>query len=213
MSYNRNKYKIVLFKNGERVKVFFSSNNKKSILEKYNKFITEKKPKFITDYISRKKVMFELAIVTTEDSEESVYVKDSIGRTKKVNIGNSNYNIIKMLPYWKQEKIYDHTTKNKISFDSLIESYLSLSDREFKQIFTLNNKLIVQKDDRFNLFSLKTVSDAVRLLKLIELEFLSVGRYDCLFVTDTNTIQRKQLYDILVNVGYDRSFLRKQFTY
>ena len=25
-----------------------------------------------------------------------------------------------------------------------------LSDREFKQIFTLNNKLIVQKDDRFN---------------------------------------------------------------
>ena len=109
MSYNRNKYKIVLFKNGERVKVFFSSNNKKSILEKYNKFITEKKPKFITDYISRKKVMFELAIVTTEDSEESVYVKDSIGRTKKVNIGNSNYNIIKMLPYWKEEKIYDHT--------------------------------------------------------------------------------------------------------
>ena len=127
---------------------------------------------------------------------------------------NSNYNIIKMLPYWKEEKIYDHTTKNKISFDSLIESYLSpyLIDN-FKQIFTLNNKLIVQKDDIFNLFSLKTVSDAVRLLKLIELEFLSVGRYDCLFVTDTNTIQRKQLYDILVNVGYNRSFLRKQFTY
>ena len=33
MSYNRNKYKIVLFRNGERNKVFFSSNNKKSILK------------------------------------------------------------------------------------------------------------------------------------------------------------------------------------
>ena len=39
MSYNRNKYKIILFKNGERLKSFFSSNNKKSILTKYNKLI------------------------------------------------------------------------------------------------------------------------------------------------------------------------------
>ena len=37
MSYNRNKYKIILFKNNERVKSFFSSNNKKSILEKYSR--------------------------------------------------------------------------------------------------------------------------------------------------------------------------------
>ena len=39
------------------------------------------------------------------------------------------------------------------------------------------------------------------------------GRYDCLFVEDTATVQRKQLYDLLVKVGYDRAFLRKQYTY
>ena len=211
MVYSRNKYKIVLFKNGERNKVFFSSNNKKSIITKYNKFIGEKKPKFITEYISRKKVMFELSIVTTEKSDNTIYVKDSIGRTKQITIGNSNYNIIKMLPYWKEEKIYDHSTNSKISFAFLMKNYLS--DKEFKQIFTLNNKLIIQKDDIFTLFSLKTVTDAIRLLTLIELEFLNVGRYDGLFVTDTNTVQRKQLYDLLVGVGYDRAFLRKQFTY
>ena len=211
MSYNRNKYKIILFKNNERIKSFFSSNNKKSILEKYNKLIGEKKPKFITEYISRKKVMFELAIITTETSKESIFVKDELGRTKKIHLGSSEYNIIKLLPYWKEEFIYDHTTKTKISFDSLITTYMA--DTEFKQVFTLNNKLIIQKDDIFNVFSLKTVSDSLRLLRIIELEFLNIGRYDCLFVEDNTTVQRKQLYDLLVSVGYSRAFLRKQYTY
>tara|TARA_R110000824_G_scaffold18850_2_gene73935 strand:+ start:1249 stop:1884 length:636 start_codon:yes stop_codon:yes gene_type:complete len=211
MSYNRNKYKIILFKNNERVKSFFSSNNKKSILEKYNKLIGEKKPKFIIEYISRKKVMFELAIITTETSKESIFVKDELGRTKKIYMGNSEYNIIKLLPYWREEYVYDHHTKTKISFENLINTYML--DKEFKQVFTLNNKLIIQKENVFNVFSLKTISDSLRLLRIIELEFLNIGRYDCLFVEDTNTVQRKQLYDLLVNNGYGRAFLRKQYTY
>ncbi len=211
MSYNRNKYKIVLFKNGERSKVFFSSNSKKSILNKYNKLIGEKKPKFITEYISRKKVMFELSIITTETAKESIFVKDELGRNKKIALGESSYNIIKLLPYWKEEMIYNHTTKSKISFSDLVDSYLSSKD--FKQVFTLNNKFIIQKDEVFNVFSLKTIADSTRLLRIIELEFLDSGRYDCLFVSDTNTVQRKQLYDLLVGEGYSREFLRKQFTY
>ena len=174
MSYNRNKYKIVLFKNGERNKVFFSSNNKKSILNKYNKLIGEKKPKFITEYISRKRVMFELSIITTETSKESIFVKDEMGRNKKITLGESNYNIIKLLPYWKEEMIYDHHTKNKINFNDLIQTYLNSKD--FKQVFTLNNKLVIQKDEIFNLFSLKTISDATRLLKIIELEKFKIKK-------------------------------------
>ena len=53
----------------KEIKYFFSSNSKKSILKKYNKLIEEKKPKLITEYISRKKVMFELSIITTEQSD------------------------------------------------------------------------------------------------------------------------------------------------
>ena len=124
MSYNRNKYKIVLFKNGERNKVFFSSNSKKSILKKYNKLIEEKKPKFITEYISRKKVMFELAIITTEQSDKTIFVKDSLGRTKKISLGNSSYHIIKLLPYWKEERLYDHATKCKITFQEFINLFI-----------------------------------------------------------------------------------------
>jgi len=211
MVYNRNKYKIVLFRNGERNKVFFSSNNKKSILTKYSKFIEEKKPKFITEYISRKKVMFELAIITTEDSDDVLHVKDNIGRSRKLSLGNSEYSIIKILPYWKEEYIYDHNTKTKITFSEFFKVYLS--SNPFKQVFTLNNKLVIHQDDSLNVFSLKTVSDSIRLLRVIEVGFLDIGRYDCLFVVDSDTVQRKQLYDLLESKGYKRSFLQKQYTY
>ena len=148
-----------------------------------------------SEYISRKKVMFELAIITTELSENTLHVKDSVGRTREVTLGDSDYTFIKMLPYWKEEKIYDHTLSKKVSFEGLMSLYLE--DKSFKQVFTLNNKLIIQKDDNFNVFSLKTVSDALRLINIIEIEFLNSGRYDCLFVTDTNTVQSKELYDML----------------
>jgi len=211
MSYSRNKYKIILFKNGKRVKCFFSSNSYKSILRKYSTIINEKKPKLVIEYLSRKKVRFELGVVTTESVGGNIFVKDAIGRTKEVVMGDTTYNIVKLLPYWKEELIYDHTSKSKISYLEFLSLYLNHKD--FKQVFTLNNKLIVQNEDYFSLFSLKTVSDALRLIDIIEFELMDAGRMDCLFVRDTNTVQRKQLYDLLERKGYDRGFLRKQYTY
>ena len=211
MSYSRNKYKIILFKNGKRVKCFFSSNSYKSIIAKYKDIISKKKPKFIIEYLARQPVRFEIGLVTTESVKEEVYIKDELGRTKEVIMGNSIYNIIKLLPYWREEFIYDHTTKKKISYPNLLTTYLNSTD--FKQVFTLNNKLIIQRDDIVNIFSLKTVSDASRLIDIIEFELLDVGRLDCLFVRDTNTVQRKQLYNLLEGMGYNRAFLRKQYTY
>ena len=211
MSYNRNKYKIILFKNGKRVKCFFSSNSYKSILRKYSNIINEKKPKFVIEYLSRKKVRFELGVVTTESIDDSIFVKDDLGRTKEITMNNTVYNIVKLLPYWKEELVYDHTSKCKITYLEFLSQYLNYKD--FKQVFTLNNKLIVQNEDDFSLFSLKTVSDALRFIDIIEFELMDAGRMDCLFVRDTSTVQRKQLYDLLERKGYDRGFLRKQYTY
>ena len=211
MSYSRNKYKIILFKNGKRVKCFFSSNSYKSITTKYKNIISKNKPKFIIEYLARQPVRFEIGLVTTEPVVEEVYIKDDIGRTKEVLMGDSAYNIIKLLPYWREEFIYDHNTKKKISYINLLDTYLNSKD--FKQVFTLNNKLIIQCDDIVNIFSLKTVSDSSRLIDIIEFELLDAGRLDCLLVRDTNTVQRKQLYNLLEGLGYNRAFLRKQYTY
>lgn len=211
MAYDRNKYKIVLFRNGERVKCFFSSNRLDSVQGKYNELISEKKPKFIVEYLSRKKVRFELGIVTTEDVGNDIYLKDDIGRTKAVGVSGDEYNMLKLIPYWREEFIYNHQTQSKVSYCEVIDTYLPTDG--FKQVFTINNKLVIQNDNEFKMFSLKTVSDAARLIDLIEFDLLDEIRVDCLFVRDTNTVQRKQLYTLLESAGYNRAFLRKQYTY
>ena len=211
MAYDRNKYKIVLFRNGERVKCFFSSNRLDSVQNKYNELISEKKPKFIVEYLSRKKVRFELGIVTTEDVGDDVYLKDDMGRTKTVGVSGDEYSMLKLIPYWREEFIYNHQTQSKVSYCEVIDTYLPKDG--FKQVFTINNKLVIQNDNEFKMFSLKTVSDAARLIDLIEFDLLDEIRVDCLFVRDTNTVQRKQLYTLLESAGYDRAFLRKQYTY
>ena len=211
MAYDRNKYKIVLFRNGERVKCFFSSNRLDSVQDKYNELISEKKPKFIVEYLSRKKVRFELGIVTTEVVGNDIYLKDDMGRTKTVGVSGDDYSMLKLIPYWREEFIHNHQTQSKVSYCEVIDTYLPVDG--FKQVFTINNKLVIQNDNEFKMFSLKTVSDAARLIDLIEFDLLDEIRVDCLFVRDTSTVQRKQLYTLLECAGYERAFLRKQYTY
>ena len=113
MAYDRNKYKIVLFRNGKRVKCFFSSNRLDSVQNKYNELISEKKPKFIVEYLSRKKVRFELGIVTTENVDDDKYLKDDMGRTKTVGVSGDEYYLDE-----PRFKAYDYNVFYQVAINS-----------------------------------------------------------------------------------------------
>tara|TARA_R110002020_G_scaffold131188_1_gene293429 strand:+ start:1578 stop:2036 length:459 start_codon:yes stop_codon:yes gene_type:complete len=152
-----------------------------------------------------------LGIFSTEDNQNAVYRKDNVGRNIQVVDTVQNYHIMELSPYWVEELIYDHQNKSRVSFDFLVDNYLPKKD--FKQVFTINNKLIVQNDNIFKIFSMKNVDDCSRLLNLIKETFINDGRTDCLFVPDSSTVQRKELYNLLEENGFDRKFLYKQYTY
>jgi len=204
------KYKIILFKNGKKYKTFFSTNIKRNAFSKYRKILKQKKPFFETLYIKRKLCVFEVGIIGPNDSSQ-IFKKDELGRNILVTLGSSNFNLLELTPYWKEELIYDHRLKKRIRLEKIISTYLN--NRIFKQIFTLNNKIIIQEDDSYLLFSLKNKEDSHRLLDVIETYFSSLGRCDCLFVRDTSTVQRKYLYNLLEKAGFKRQLLLKHFTY
>ena len=81
-----------------------------------------------------------------------------------------------------------------------------------KSISSLNNKIIVQVDEDFKLFSLKNIEDCQRCLQIMEKHFRQKGRRDAFFVKDTSTTQRKWLYNILEEKGFDRRKLYRQTT-
>jgi len=205
------KYKIILLQNGLSKKTLFTSNVKRTTFHKFRKFLNSNKPLFYRKYVKRKFCQFELGIFSTEDNQNAVYRKDNVGRNIQVVDTVQNYHIMELSPYWVEELIYDHQNKSRVSFDFLVDNYLPKKD--FKQVFTINNKLIVQNDNIFKIFSMKNVDDCSRLLNLIKETFINDGRTDCLFVPDSSTVQRKELYNLLEENGFDRKFLYKQYTY
>ena len=205
------KYKIILIKNSLPRKTLFTSNVKRTTFNKFHKFTNTKKPLFIRKYVKRKFCKFEIAIFSKEPNDRRIYRKDSFGRSVEVSIPLPNYHLIELLPYWVEELVYDHNEKSRVPLDYVIKNHLPKKD--FKQVFTLNNKLIIQNDSEFKVFSLKNVSDCSRLLEIIKDVFVDSGRTDCLFVPDSSTAQRKQLYDLLEVYGLSRKFLYKQYTY
>jgi hypothetical protein len=102
----------------------------------------------------------------------------------------------------------------KMIKEYLLRSFLKTycNKKDFKSIFSLNNKVVVQVDDNFNLFSLKNSIDSHRFITVLESYFMNNGRKDAMFVKDTSTVQRKWLYNILEENGFDRKKLYKQVT-
>ncbi len=205
------KYKIVLIQHNNVKKVLATSNVKRNIYSKFNKFLKEKKPIFPVNYTKRKKTSFELGVVSTVESKSKIYKKDELGRNVEAILNYSPYFLHELNSYWMEEKIYDHQTKKRIFFKSFINTYTK--SKNIKHIFTLNNKLVVQENDKYFLFSLKTTDDSHRFLDSIKKHLYQYGRSDCLLVPDTNTVQRKELYKVLESKGFDKKMLYKHFTY
>jgi hypothetical protein len=84
---------------------------------------------------------------------------------------------------------------------------LYCKSKDFKNIFTLNNKLCVQIDDDVNVFSLKDSDESNRFLDVLQDYFYSHNRKDGIFVKDVSSAQRKWLYDIMEKKGFDKKRL------
>ena len=71
----------------------------------------------------------------------------------------------------------------------------------------MNNKICVQRDLDLSVFSLKDKSESVRFLECVQYYFFDNNRIDGMFVKDISTAQRKWIYDVLTEKGFDKKRL------
>jgi len=136
---------------------------------------------------------------------------DEIGRNNSVFISDSeDYTIKKIDDFKIEEFIFDWSTNSRISFNSFLSTYCE--EKGIKLISKLHNKIVVQNEDVFKLFSLKNEEDSERFLQTLESYFYENNRSDCIFVRDESTINRKWMYNILEKNGFDRKKLYRQKT-
>ena len=209
MDYN---YLIVLFKNKVKKKII----NKFQTLQKSES--TFKKLVNDSDSVVFEKKMengvsceYELALVERYSGHSSnVYIKDNIGRQRKVELEDDDYRIIKIVTYKEPDKILDLKSGKRITCETFLKTYLP--EKQFSMVSSLNNKIIVQNDDDYKLFTLKTSSDAQRFIDGLFNYFMENKRTDTIFVKDISTTQRKYLYSILEEKGFSKSYLQRHST-
>jgi hypothetical protein len=205
-------YLIVLFKNKVKKKIIkkFKTSNRansfyESLLETSNNVIFDKQ--YENGFLSN----YEIAILEKiSGTFLPVFLKDDFGRNIKVNLDDEDFSIKKINPYHTEELILDTTLNKKINSNEFIKLYLDPSG--FKLISKLNNKIVVQNDDKFNLFTLKNDYDSSRFIDSISEFFISQKRFDCMFVKDYSNAQRKYLYNLLIENGFSKSYLQRQTT-
>ena len=205
-------YQIILFKNKVKKKIVNKFKTHKKSLE-YYKLLVKKSDEVIYDKVMENGVVseYELSLVEKSSSSPiSLYMKDDYGRQVKVSLDDSELTMINITRYRIEELFLDYTTNKKIDTRQFIKQYLDPTG--FKLISKLNNKIIVQNDDKFNLFTLKTSKDSERFIDILTKKFNDDGRKDCLLVKDCSTPQRKYLYELLVKMGFEKSYLQRSST-
>lgn len=208
------KYFIVLFCNKKRVKILYRCMKRTTVTEYWHEFKTEKKPSFIKLQGGKRKQeqIFELGLVFPNNRwATKTYVKDSLGRNIEAKIEGDAYRIKEMIPYWKEELIYDFQTKKRIRYHEMVAQLSKIS--EIAHIFTLNKNLFVQIENDIKLFGNKNISDSERLFELVKSDLLKQKKGNFLFVKDITTHQRKLLYEMLESKGYKRSELFRHYSY
>jgi len=205
-------YLIVLFKNKVKKKIIKKFKTIKKAEDYYKSLMIESdEVLFNKEYDNGSESYYELALLGPKTNDtSSLYIKDKIGRQIKVEVEDRDNVITKINPYNIDEYFLDYDTNKKINTSTFIKKYLDLIG--LKLVSKLNNKIIVQNDDSFKLFTFKNDDDSSRFIDTLSSYFINIKRMDCMFVKDYDTSQRKYLYNILVEKGFSKSYLFRHST-
>jgi hypothetical protein len=205
------KYLIVLFKNKERKKIIKKFKTLDRAKKFYESKINDDGIYFDKKVENGKNCNFELALVETDPDEfENYFIKDDLGRQVKIETDDSRYKIMKISNYKIEDFIYDIQKNKRLNFITFIRNYIPREG--IKLVSKLNNKVVIQNDENFFLFSLKSEDESKRFLTALEDYMLSNNRMDCIIVSDDSNRQKKYLYELLSSKGISKSMLYKKST-
>ena len=207
------RFYVILFKNKEKKKIIkkFITFEKANLY--FDKLIYESKDIiFDVKFENGRECEFELGLVEvgTSNKQTPIYVTDELGRNIKVKLLDDGFSLIKISKYKQEESIFDISKNKKITINKFISSYLRTDN--LKVISVLNNKIVVQSDEKINIFSMKSENECIRLINDLSKHFFLTKRTDCLFIDDISTPQKKYLIKLLSEYGFSKKILYRKFT-
>ena len=205
-------YQVVLFKNKLKKRIINKFKTLKKAELYFNNLISESNNViFPKKFENGSECNHEIALLEKKSSkDETIYIKDEMGRQIKVELDDDSFTIKKVFQYQVEEEFVEYKSKTKLTSKDFIKKYLN-SDG-LKMLSKLNNKIILQNEDNINLFTFKNNFDSDRFIEIMSEKFNRESRLDCLLVKDSSNSQRKYLYNLLVDNGFPKSYLQRHST-
>jgi hypothetical protein len=202
-------FSVIIFKNNKKKKILKSFVSESRAIKFYEKKLKESRELLFTkEYENGKICEYKICLTHISCPIDRIYYIDELGRTKYTNTKISENLYIKKIDFYKkEEKIFDVKQNKKITFDEFKDRYLN--KKSYLMISKLNNKVVVQEDLIFNLFSFKNEKDCERFLDILE-NYIEPKNF--MVVRDFSSAQKKYLYDLLVDSGFKIDFLYRQST-
>ena len=201
----------MLFRNKRQYKVIKKCKQYKTALDFFNKKKLESDSVlFEKQYQNGFKFEYELAILVNEKKSGVTYKKDNIGRNIPIIIDDNNYSVSDIIDFKIEETIVKIGSKDRFSLQQLANIYLK--GTSIKLISKLNNKIIIQDDDNFILFSCKCDDDAGRFINNLENYLIDNNIVSAIIVRDKDVAQKKYLYKMFESLGYNKDMLYRKST-
>lgn len=204
-------YIVLLFKNKKKKKILNTFKTERHAMNLFNKMVEKSNDVlFNIEFECGKPSKYEIGLLKRKTkNDDPIFIKDEMGRNIKLEIDDVDFNLVKLLPFNREELIFDLQTNRRITIKDFIKDYLHKDS--INMVSGLNNKIITQTDNQFALFSLKTTDEVERFLKIMTNYSIKNGLLN-IIVKDINTMHRKYLYKLLTKNGYNITMLYKKST-
>jgi hypothetical protein len=204
----KSKFMLVLFKNKEYFKKLKNYKQRKYAVAGYKRFIDRcDLVKFPVGVVNGRVVEYEIALLEKNPKRcESVYIRDEMGRQIKQTVDDEDYNIIKIAPYYIEEKFLDKELGRKITTELFIKKYLNVY--KFKTLTKLNNKIIYESGNECRLFVFKNSNEVNRFMDCLWKILKKDNRMDIVMLKDFTTKQRYEMYERYTAKGFSLAYLK-----
>ena len=199
-------YKIALFRNKKLKKIIRTYRTYKVASSKFKKLIDNNNIKFPKEFENGEKYKYEIVLLCPKN-EMIIFDVDDYGRNVEVGLEDDYLSICEKRTYYEEEVIRSYDRGVNFTYNLLLR-YV----QKFPGVLSfvgINNKVLFQADDHIELFLLKTIEDADRLIRVLQEDLMGSKKHS-ICVPDYSKVQRKELYKMLEEHGYSKNLLYRQ---
>jgi len=216
-------YRIVLTKNKKSRKILYRCRSNENAINKFRELIKNNKVLFPQKFINYRKIIpvkYELLLIKERDeNDKNRIVRNDAGKLVEETTNNPKWVIIDKAPYNIEETFWvfgHHQLKDRFDIKRIIKEILLKDIRKKNytlQIVIVNNKLIFQGQDDFDIVFCKCKQDAIRLHNALMKTAITTRMDKLLFLGCASDKVMGELYiKIQEKTGWNMKHVRRPST-